>query len=188
MAEIQRVEVGRGDETEGNNLVAIDALSLGMIIDVTHMLHPLTTLGKNGCIDDKTILVSCLGPGEFAAKVPDEAPVEGTPAPLPILESIEGVFAGLIEGAQPLLHQLMDARDFQEGQAHQDKQQMDWGISIPFTDAGRGQMALHAQQREQLLDPEIQVGEGHPQYRFDLSLKRRPFCRIHREAPCCGFF
>jgi len=159
-----------------------------MIIDVAHLLHPLAPLGKNGCVDDETVLVSCLGPVEFAAKVSDEAPVEGTPTPLPVLESVEGVFAGLIEGADPVLHQLMDARDFQEGQGYQDKQQMDWGIPLPFPDAGCGQMAFHAQQREQLLDAEIQVGEGHSQYRFDLSLKRCRSCRIHREAPCCGFF
>src|SRR5512139_1762849 len=167
MAEIQRVEVRRGDEAEGDKLVAVYAFSLGMIIHVTHLLHALAPLGKNGGVDDETVLVSCLGPVELAAKVPDEAPVEGTPAPLPILESVEGVFAGLIEGADPLLHQLMDARDFQEGQGYQDKQQMDWGVPLPFPDAGSGQMAFHAQHREQLLDPEIQVGEGQSQYRFD---------------------
>ena len=62
----------------------------------------------------------------------------------------------------------------------------DAGSGLPAS--RHGQMAFHAQQREQLLDAEIQVGDGHSQYRFDLSLKRLASCRINRRAPCCGFF
>jgi hypothetical protein len=64
---------------------------------------------------------------------------------------------------------------------------MDWRIPIPSLDPGCGEMAPHAQQREQLFDLEIEVGQGHSQYGFDLSLKRSAFCRIHKGAPCCGF-
>jgi hypothetical protein len=37
-----------------------------------------------------------LCPHELSPKMPDEAPVKGMRAPLPILESVAGVFAGLV--------------------------------------------------------------------------------------------
>jgi hypothetical protein len=48
-------------------------------------------------------------------------------------------------------------------------------------------MALDAEHRKQLPDPEIQGCQGHPEHRFDLSLKTGTLWRIYREAPWCGY-
>jgi hypothetical protein len=136
------------------------------------MLHLLTPFGKDGRIDNKAVFTGRCQPVEFGAKMPDKAPVKGSPAPLGILEPIEGVFSGLKKGTDKPLHEVVNAVCMQENQINKDKHKLDGRISIPFPDPGPSQMTLDPKYGEQSLDSQIKISQGHLQNRFDLSLKR----------------
>jgi hypothetical protein len=154
------------------------------------MLHLLAPFGKNGRIDNKTVFTGRCRPVESGTKMPDKAPVKGSPTPLAILEPVEGVFSGLKKGVDKPPHEFVNAVHMQENQIDKDEQKLTRRISIPFPYPGPGQMTLDAKYGEQFLDSQIEIRQGHLEHRFDLSLKRgEPFV-IHMGAPllwcfCC---
>jgi len=187
VAEVDRIEISGRQQSQGQDLVAVDGFALGVVIDEAQVFQALAPFGEDRSIQDEAVFPGGLGPLQPSAQVGEEAPVKRPPTPFGLLETVKGIFLGLKQGLERSVEQVMDGLDMQKHQVGENKQEMPGAEAFMLADTGAGQMALDMQHGKQFLDPQLQVGPEIFQGRFDLPLKESDLSIMQEKAPFLWF-
>jgi hypothetical protein len=102
VAEVHGIEIPGRSQSQGQDLVALDGFSLGVVVDETQVFQALPPFGEGGGIQDQAVVPGGLGPVQPPAQVGQETPVKWPPTPFGLLKAVEGFFLGLAQGLNPL--------------------------------------------------------------------------------------
>jgi hypothetical protein len=183
VAEAYGIEIPGRQQSQGQNLVALDGFPLGVLINEAQVFQTLAPLRESGGIQDQAVFPGGFGPLKPPPQKGQEAPVKRPPTPFRFLEAVEGIFLSLEQGVERSLPQVMDGLDLQEHQVGEDEQEMPGSEAFVLADTGSGQMTLDMQHGKQFLDPQFQVSPKIFQGRFDLPLKASDFPVMQKKAP-----
>ena len=183
VAEVHGIEIARGQQAQGQDLVTFNGFALGVVIDEAQIFQALAPFGQRRGIQNEAVVPSGLGPAQPLAQIGQEASVKRPPTPFGFLEAVEGVFLGQKQRLKRSVQQLMDGFDMQKHQVGEDKQEVPGAEALAFADTGSGEMTLDTQHGKQFLDPQFQGDAEIFQGRFDLSLKASDLSVMQGKAP-----
>jgi len=183
MAEAYGIEIPGRQQSQGQDLVALDGFPLGVVINEAQVFQALAPLGEGGSIQDQAVFPDGFGPLQPPPQKGQKAPVKRPPTPFGFFEAVEGVFLGFKPGLERSTQQVVNRLNVQECQVGEDEQKIHGWNAFILADTGSGQMTLDMQHGKLFLDPQFEVSPKIFQGRFDLPLKASDFPVMQGKAP-----